>query len=262
MSCDPRNLLRVMPAKGKSRLRAPPLIPKEAVFGYMQQTGTIANRRAIIVANGVMSAHTDLESLLRAGDLLIAADGGARYCLQFGCMPQVVIGDFDSLSETEVDELVAGGTEVLRHPARKDKTDLELAVDLEIQKEIREILILAALGGRWDQTLANLLLLGLPHFAKARIRLLDGNQEITLLRPGAENLIRGRPGDTVSLIALGGDAHGVTTSGLEYPLQTDRLPFGATLGVSNTLTAPKATVSLQSGLLICIVVRNSTRRNK
>ncbi len=262
MSCDPRNLLRVMPAKGKSRLRAPPLIPKEAVFGYMQQTGTIANRRAIIVANGVMSAHTDLESLLRAGDLLIAADGGARYCLQSGCMPQVVIGDFDSLSETEVDELAAGGTEVLRHPARKDETDLDLAVDLAIQKEIREILILAALGGRWDQTLANLLLLGLPHFAKARICLLDGDQEITLLRPRAMHIIRGSPGDTVSLIALSGDAHGVTTSGLEYPLQTDRLPFGATRGVSNILTAPKATVSLQSGLLICIVVRNSTRRKK
>ncbi len=262
MSCDPRNLLRVMPAKGKSRLREPPLISREAVFSYMQRTETTSNRRAVIVANGVMSANTDLESLLCAGDLLIAADGGARYCLQSGCMPQVVIGDFDSLSETEVDELAAGGTEVLRHPARKDETDLDLAVDLAIQKEIREILVLAALGGRWDQTLANLLLLGLPRFAKARICLLDGDQEITLLRPRAMHIIRGSPGDTVSLIALSGDAHGVTTSGLEYPLQTDRLPFGATRGVSNILTAPKATVSLQSGLLICIVVRNSTRRKK
>ncbi len=228
----------------------------------MQQTETEAKRRAVIVANGGMSADTDLKSLLRVDDLLIAADGGGRYCLQSGCTPQFVIGDFDSLSAAQLDELAAHGAEVLRHPARKDETDLELAVDLAIQKEIREILVLAALGGRWDQTLANLLLLGLPRFAKARICLLDGDQEITLLRPRAMHIIRGSPGDTVSLIALGGDAHGVTTSGLEYPLQTDRLPFGATRGVSNILTAPKATVSLQSGLLICIVVRNSTRRKK
>ena len=262
LPCDPRNLLRIMPAKGKSRLREPPLLPREAVYCYMQQTETEAKRRAVIVANGGMSADTDLKSLLRVDDLLIAADGGGRYCLQSGCTPQFVIGDFDSLSAAQLDELAAHGAEVLRHPARKDETDLELAVDLAIQKEIREILVLAALGRRWDQTLANLLLLGLPHFATARIRLLDGNQEITLLRPGAENLIRGRRGDTVALIAVNGDARGVTTNGLEYPLQASSLPFGATLGVSNTLTAAEATVLLESGLLICVVIHNPRRRKK
>ncbi len=228
----------------------------------MQQTDTEAKRRAVIVANGGMSAYTDLTSLLRKDDLLIAADGGGRYCLQAGCTPRFVIGDFDSLSAAELDELAAHGAEVLRHPVRKDETDLELAVDLAIQKEICEIIVVAALGGRWDQTLANLLLLGLPRFAIARIRLLDGNQEITLLRPGTENLIRGRRGDTVSLIAVNGDARGVTASGLEYPLQASSLPFGATLGVSNTLTAAEATVSLESGLLICVVIHNPRRRKK
>ena len=173
-----------------------------------------------------------------------------------------VIGDFDSLSAAELDELAAHGAEVLHHPVHKDKTDLELAVDLAIRKEIREILVLAALGRRWDHTLANLLLLGLPRFATAHILLLDGNQEITLLRPGTENLIRGHRGDTVSLMAVNGDARGVTTAGLEYQLQAGRLPFGATLGVSNKLTAAEATVSLESGWLICIVIHNPKWREK
>jgi thiamine pyrophosphokinase len=250
-----------MPAKGKSRLREPPLIPREAVFNYMQRTETIPNRRAVIVANGMMSANTDLESLLRAGDLLIAADGGGRYCLQAGCMPHILIGDFDSLSVANVDQLEASSTEVFRHPTHKDETDLELALDLAINRNIHEILILAALGGRWDHTMANLLLLGLPRFSTARIHLLDGNQEITMLRPRAVHVILGRPGDTVSLIPVSGDAHGVTTSGLEYSLQKSVLPFGATLGVSNTLTAAEATISLQSGLLICIVIHNPRRRS-
>ena len=262
LPCDPRNLLRIMPAKGKSRLREPPLLPREAVFRYMQQTETKVKRRAVIVANGEMSADTDLKSLLREDDLLVAADGGGRYCLQAGCTPRFVIGDFDSLSAAELDELAAHGAEVLHHPVHKDKTDLELAVDLAIRKEIREILVLAALGRRWDHTLANLLLLGLPRFATAHILLLDGNQEITLLRPGTENLIRGHRGDTVSLMAVNGDARGVTTAGLEYQLQAERLPFGATLGVSNKLTAAEATVSLESGWLICIVIHNPKWREK
>ncbi len=225
----------------------------------MQQTETAGDRRAVIVANGVMAADTDLKSLLRADDLVIAADGGGRYCVQIGCTPNILIGDFDSLSAPEVEELEESGTEVYRHPMRKEETDLELAVDLAIHKEVREILILGALGGRWDQTLANLLLLGHQRFSETRIRLLDGNHEITLLLPHAAHVIFGSPGDTVSLIPVSGNAHGVTTSGLEYPMQTGRLPFGATLGVSNTMTATEATVSFQSGLLICIVINNPER---
>ena len=226
----------------------------------MQRTETIPNRRAVIVANGVMSTNTDLESLLRAGDLLIAADGGGRYCLQAGCMPHILIGDFDSLSVAKMDQLEASSTEIFRHPMRKDETDLELALDLAINRKVHEIIILAALGGRWDHTMANLLLLGLPRFSVAHIRLLDGNQEITMLRPRAAHVIRGSPGDTVSLIPINGDANKVTTSGLEYQLQTGGLPFGATLGVSNIMTEPEATISLQDGLLICIVIHNPRRR--
>lgn len=225
----------------------------------MQMTEKAVNGRAIIVANGVMASNTDLISLLRADDLVIAADGGGRYCLQIGCIPNILIGDFDSLSALEVDEIEETGTEVHRHPICKAETDLELAIEMAIQKEVREIVILGALGGRWDQTLANLMLLGHQRFSETRIRILDGNHEITLLLPHAAHIICGSPGDTVSLIPVSGNAHGVTTSGLEYPMQTGELPFGATLGISNTLTATEATVSFQSGLLICIVIRNPGR---
>ena len=92
--------------------------------------------------------------------------------------------------------------------------------------------------------------------------LIDGDQEITLLRPGEPHVIQGSPGDIVSLIPIRGDVKTLTTSGLEYPLQRGHLPFGATLGVSNIMTASEATISLQEGLLICIVLNNITRRQK
>ena len=73
------------------------------------------------------------------------------------------------------------------------------------------------LGARWDQTLANLLLPASEVFSGVHIRLLDGLQEVFLLRAGESAEVTGSPGDTVSLIPLGGDAQGVTTDGLEYP---------------------------------------------
>ena len=209
-----------------------------------------------------MATSIDMASLLHADDLIIAANGGGRYCLESGCMPHILIGDFDSLSGTEVDQITNANTQVYRHPINKDATDLELAVDLAIQRKIRNILILAALGGRLDHALANLMLLGMPRFSAANIQLIDGDQEITLLRPGEPHVIQGSPGDIVSLIPIRGDEKTLTTSGLEYPLQRGHLPFGATLGVSNIMTASEATISLQEGLLICIVLNNITRRQK
>ncbi len=91
------------------------------------------------------------------------------------------------------------------------------------------------------------------------IRLLDGSQEVFLLRCGESAEVTGSPGDTVSLIPLGGDAQGVTTSGLEYPLTGETLAFGATRGVSNVLLGESATVHLESGLLLCVVIHGRRR---
>ena len=85
----------------------------------------------------------------------------------------------------------------------------------------------------------------------ARVRLLDGAQQVYLVQ--GETRIEGQPGDTVSLIALGGDAHGVTTQGLEYPLTEGTLPFGSTLGISNVLAGERATVRVREGVVACVV---------
>ena len=145
---------------------------------------------------------------------------------------------------------------VERFPARKNETDLELALRLAVREApaeaARDILIFGALGGRWDQTLANLLLLAHPDFRAVRVRLVDGRQQIYLVQ--GPTVIEGQPGDTVSLVALNGDALGVTTDGLEYPLQRGTLRFGSTLGISNVLVGTRATVSVESGLVACVVI--------
>ncbi len=216
-------------------------------------------KRAVIFANGVM---TDPEATLAAihpNDLIIAADGGLRHCQELGLTPAVLIGDFDSLDKAELAKMETSGAEIIHHPTRKDFTDLELALQHAHALGVTDIIVVAALGARWDQTLANLLLPAHPGLDDVHIRLVDGTQEIMLVRGGASSSgleINGRPGDIVSLIPLGGDANGITTHGLEYPLTDGALFFGATRGISNVLLGETASVHLEQGLLLCIVIHN------
>lgn len=205
--------------------------------------------RTVIFANGLFNPNTTIPPY----DLLVAANGGTRHCFSLGFLPQVVVGDLDSIAEAEIAGLHASGVEIVQHPARKDYTDLELAVSYALERGAQEILILGAFGERWDQTLANLLLPAASRFEKCSIRLLDGNQEVLVIRAGQVVEISGNPGDVVSLVPLGGEARGITTQGLEYPLENGTLNFGSTRGISNVLLGEKATVQLRSGLLLCIV---------
>jgi thiamine pyrophosphokinase len=213
-----------------------------------------AATRAIIFANGELNRPESARLALQPGDVLIAADGGARLCRQLGLTPSILIGDFDSLDDADLAYYQSSGTEIIRHSMRKDYTDLELALRHAYSLGIKEALVFAALGKRWDQTLANLLLPASADLAGMTIRLADGFQEIMPLRGPGQLVLQGQPGDTVSLIPLGGDAYGVSTDQLEYPLFGETLYFGATRGLSNVLLGEIAEVRLREGLLLCVVI--------
>jgi thiamine pyrophosphokinase len=208
-------------------------------------------RRAAIFANGEISDLAAARAALQPDDWLIAADGGLRFVDALGLRPHLLIGDLDSVPPERVEALRAAGVPVQVFPTRKDETDLELALGVACAAEVRETIIFGALGGRWDHTLANLMLLAHPRFAPARIRLLDGHQQLYLVH--GEATITGRPGDLVSLVPLSGDAAGISTEGLDYPLTNGTLRFGSPRGISNVLTGTTASVRLTSGLLVCIV---------
>jgi thiamine pyrophosphokinase len=208
----------------------------------------------VIFANGVLSDPQGARAAIRPGDLLIAADGGSAHFLALGLTPHVLIGDFDSLDESDLERLQSRGVEIIRHPAHKDFTDLELALQYAEGREAEEIRVYAALGARWDHTLANLLLPAAADLQKSRIVLIDGPHEIRLIRSGETLAVQAKRGDTLSLIPLGGDAHGVSTANLEYPLSGETLFFGGTRGVSNVFLSNIASVRLEQGLLLCVVI--------
>jgi thiamine pyrophosphokinase len=215
--------------------------------------------QTIVIANGMLSDPAAARALIQPGDRVIAADGGAAHCLALGLVPDLVVGDFDSLSAADLERLQALGARLEKYPARKDETDLELALRIACAGGAQPVLVLGALGSRWDMSLANILLLAHPDFRSTRLTLVDGPVEISLAQPGADCIISGAAGDTVSLIPLQGDAHGVVTDGLEYPLLDETLQYAATRGVSNVLLGTRARVGLKSGLLLCVVCHQDWR---
>jgi len=209
----------------------------------------------IIFANGEIQYPQDVLDFIAEGDVLIAADGGARHCLSLGLLPKLVIGDFDSLTGAELDDLERAGVELEHHPIDKDETDLELALFKARELNPLEVIIFGALGARWDMTLANILLLAQWGGTSLPMRIVDGPQELTLLHNKQSKEIHGQPGDTVSLIPILGDAKGITTQGLQYPLDDGILHFGTSRGVSNVMKTQLAHVELEEGLLIVILTK-------
>ncbi len=214
--------------------------------------------RIIIFANGQLAnPSAEAERWIRAEDTVVAADGGARHAQAAGITPRHVIGDQDSLSAAQRERLEAAGTHFHSHPPAKDETDLELALLWaadQSSSQPGQIIILGALGGRPDQMLANLLLLALPELAGHDVRIADGPWQIRLIRGGETatfTTIDGAPDDLLSLIPLGGEANGIVTEGLAYPLREETLRFGPARGVSNRFEAGSARVTLASGQLWC-----------
>ncbi len=157
----------------------------------------------------------------------------------------------DSLAEADLARLSAQGVAVQRYPAAKDETDLELALRYAVDRAADRIDVIGALGDRLDQTLANVFLLTLPELAGREIRLVAGRQTARVLAAGT-HVLAGEPGDTLSLIPLGGDALGVATDGLVYPLHTETLRLGPARGVSNVFSTGRATVRFEAGLLLAV----------
>jgi len=205
--------------------------------------------RAVVVAQGERDPADAAHA--RSADLVIAADGGSGHLEAWGIAPHLVVGDLDSLPPEARSRFA--GQRVERHPAEKDKTDTELAVDRAIAAGADEVIVLGALGGpRVDHALANTLLLALDRGGETRVRLVRGPISMRVIRGGERAALGGALGELVTLLSVGGDAGGVRTEGLRYPLRSETLRLGSSRGVSNEIASRGASVTLGSGILLVV----------
>ncbi len=204
----------------------------------------------VVVVSGGGQPDPRAISAVPLGVPVIAADRGLEHALALGLEVTVAVGDFDSASPEAVDVAEASGTRIDRHPADKDATDLELALDLAASIGPARILVLASTGGRLDHELATLLLLGSERYAGTQLDAFVGTAWVHVIR--GERVLEGVPGELVTLVALHGGAEGVTTEGLAYPLRGETLEAGSSRGVSNAFVDETAAVKVERGVLLAI----------
>lgn len=204
--------------------------------------------RAVVFAGG--DVPLPLNDLEPSDTLVIAADSGVDHARSLGWPIHLIVGDLDSVSTSGLDDAVAAGARVDRHPPDKDATDLELALAAARDAGATEVLVVGGHGGRVDHFLANVLLLAHPAFSNMQVRARFGHALVTVVRHVA--VLTGHPGELCSLLPVGGIAREVRTTGLRFPLHGEDLNPGSTRGVSNQFDEPRATVTVDTGVLVAL----------
>jgi len=208
---------------------------------------TDSAKKACIFCNGQLDNPLKIKQIAKECDLLIAADGGARYCVDIGLTPQVIIGDMDSVdSDLWKDNR---GTEYIRYPEAKDKSDAELAVKYALEHGCEQVVLVAATGGRLDHTLGNVALIA-SH--PGQVALFDGTSTLIAVDKSEKCILHGQVGTRVSLIPYGLGSSKVRANGLKYALRDECLN-SATHGLSNELCETETCVCVLNGVLLVYI---------
>ena len=180
---------------------------------------------------------------LSKNDIVIAADGGYDILKEKNLIPDIVIGDFDSLVGNLTHE------NVIRHPVEKDETDTFLAVKLAFNKGYKNFLIFGGVGGRIDHTIANIQTLLWVAKRGGRAFLIGNDTVITTIfnkKLAFSADFKGK----ISVFAQGGIASGVKISGFKYCAEEIVLNPEFSLGVSNEFVGERAEISVKDGALL------------
>lgn len=207
-------------------------------------------KRCIIFVGGDIRDYSIVSSRLRNEDILIAADSGARHVAALGRIPQLLIGDMDSIDPVIYRHFQESGSSCEIHRPEKDETDGELAIQAALDMGADQVLIFGILGDRLDHFLGVLSLLKRLLDGGVRGRMVSDTQEIWLIQ--GEEMLDMPPGSLVSFLPFGDQAAGVTLKGFKYPLEHYDYLQGKPIGLSNIIEKTPATVTIGRGILVAV----------
>ncbi len=206
----------------------------------------------VVVFAGGRAPHPRAIERVPLGAFVIAADSGLDHARAHDIKVDLVVGDLDSVSDAAIAAAIADGVSIETYPRDKDATDLAIALDAAQQSGAHEVVLISGDGGRLDHLVTGLLLLASADLAGITIDAWIGEARVQVVHGGGDAHVEGRPGELVTLVPVGGPAHGVRTEGLRFPLHGETLDSGTTRGVSNEIEGTVAKVSLAEGTLLMI----------
>lgn len=213
----------------------------------------MSKNKTVVVLNGELKDdREEYKKLIGEKDIFfIAADGGALFLESIGFLPDVIIGDFDSLTEVQYQRYEKLGAKIIKYPVEKDETDGELALQYCRERGFNNIIIIGFAGGRLDHQLANIFLLeyafrnGITAFIK------EPGLEMGII--DREKVFFRKIDAGLSLIPLDEEVVGVTVTGCKYLLESGSLLRYKTRGISNIIVQEKAVITVRKGLLLYVL---------
>jgi len=187
--------------------------------------------------------------------IYIGADRGALHLLNKGITPHHIVGDFDSVKESDWTMLQKRVGSVEKLPTEKDETDTEAAVRLGMAYEPQKVILTGVSGGRMDHFMSALhLMLRIQRSSTAKVSIRDNGNELFFLFPGSHQLVRDvHP--YISFFPFGEVIDNVTLTGFKYEVDQERIEYGMTKFTSNEFASDVCTISFSSG--ICLVIRGT-----
>lgn len=215
-------------------------------------------KHIFVISGGEIEDET-VRSMMRKRkpDCVIAADSGMEFLYRNELIPDVIVGDFDSVRKDVLD-FYRSRKEISFHELNpvKDDTDTEYAVRLALQMGAEEITMFGATGSRLDHVLGNIELLGIGLSAGVPITLIDAHNRIRMVSDGVLLKKKEQYGTYVSLLPYTASVAGVTLTGFKYPLVDYCLKGFCSIGVSNEIVEEEAAISFEEGILLVIESRD------
>ena len=207
--------------------------------------------RVAIVTNGDLGEVDRLKDILPNFDFVICCDGGIRHLKVLDLEPDLIIGDFDSADPSLLDQYRWKGVSIKTFPAVKNETDTELAATEAVSMAADQVVLLGALGSRWDHSYANVMVLVKLASMGIDAMILHSHNQIRVSNQKFQ--LSAKSGQILSLLPLGENVIIESTKGLQYPICNQKLPLDTPYGISNIFTEENAEIHVKSGWLAAIL---------
>ena len=206
--------------------------------------------KAIIVTGGNKPSKKLLNSYIKSGDLIIGADKGSEYLYDYEIMPNIILGDFDSISEEKLKKIEEKQVEIIKFPTEKDYTDTEIAIMEAMKRGADTIYLFGGLGTRADHSLGNIGLLLTTKNKGARLLIVDDHNKMYLADKNMS--LNGSQGEIISFHALSDVVKGFEIRGAKYNLNSYDMHLLDPRAVCNEFIDTPINIKYESGELLII----------
>ena len=204
-------------------------------------------KKCLIIANGKSPAKSVVNYFVNKGySTIICADGGANSAKKIGVIPNFIVGDLDSISESTL-KYFNGKSKIIKYKRQND-TDVEKSLKFAINKKYNEVILLGVTGDRLDHTICNLGIV-LKFFDKIKISLVS--EKSFLIPINKPTILKSKIGETISFYAFDKKTK-ITSTCLKYKLNNTALPFGIKESTSNVAIQNDIRIKVTGGIVFVI----------